>query len=83
MSVMIEIHYKKPENEVREQAISSCVSEYDGEVTYREDDNAESSGIKDGLNIRKVVVDGVELTYNAFRLPDGTINIGRITIPKP
>lgn len=42
MSVMIEVHYKKPENAEREQAISSCVSEYDGEVTYREDDNVES-----------------------------------------
>ncbi len=42
MSVMIEVHYKKPEDKEREQAIMSYVSKYDGEVTYREDDNAES-----------------------------------------
>lgn len=35
-----------------------------------------------GLNIRKVIVDGVELTFHAFKLPDGTINIGRITLPR-
>ena len=31
-----------------------------------------------GLNVRFVTVDGVRLQYNAFRLPDGTVNIGRI-----
>lgn len=34
--------------------------------------------LSDGLNIRFVNVDGVRLQYNAFKLPDGTVNIGRI-----
>jgi len=44
------------------------------------------AGVKDtlpeGLKIGKVTVDGVECTYNAFKLPDGTVNVGRITTPK-
>lgn len=31
-----------------------------------------------GLNVRFVNVDGVRLQYNAFKLPDGAVNIGRI-----
>lgn len=42
MSVIIEVYYKKPENEEREHAISECASEYNGAITFREDDNAES-----------------------------------------
>lgn len=34
--------------------------------------------LTDGLNVRFVNVDGVRLQYNAFKLPDGTVNIGRI-----
>ena len=35
--------------------------------------------ISPGLNKGTTVVDGVEIDYHAFRLADGTINIGRIT----
>ncbi len=34
--------------------------------------------LSDGLNVGFVTVDGVSLQYNAFKLPDGTVNIGRI-----
>ena len=34
--------------------------------------------LSSGLNVRFVTVDGVRLQYNAFKLPDGTVNIGRI-----
>ncbi len=34
--------------------------------------------LSSGLNVRFVNVDGVRLQYNAFKLPDGTVNIGRI-----
>lgn len=34
--------------------------------------------LSNGLNVRTVTVDGVKLQYNAFKLPDGTVNIGRI-----
>jgi len=37
------------------------------------------STIREGLNVRSVNMGGVELDFHAFRLPDGTINIGRIT----
>ena len=36
------------------------------------------AGLSDGLNVRFVTVDGVRLQYNVFKLPDGTVNIGRI-----
>jgi len=52
-------------------------------ITAITDDlNAAASSLKAGLNIREVIVDGVELTCNAFKLPDGIINVGRITVPK-
>jgi len=42
MSVMIEVRYKKPANSERERGIVECVSDYDGALTYREDDTADS-----------------------------------------
>lgn len=36
------------------------------------------SDLSDGLNVRFVNVDGMRLQCNAFKLPDGTVNIGRI-----
>jgi uncharacterized protein RhaS with RHS repeats len=52
-------------------------------ITAITDDlNAAASELNAGLNIRKVIVDDVELTYNAFKLPNGLINVGRITIPQ-
>ncbi|MBB1627415.1 filamentous hemagglutinin [Achromobacter sp. UMC71] len=40
------------------------------------------AGIREGQYTGSVVVDGVKLDYSAFKLPDGTINVGRITPPK-
>ena len=45
-------------------------------------DIAERTDIVDGLNQGTVNVDGVPVDYHAFRLPNGTINIGRITGPR-
>jgi hypothetical protein len=42
MSIMIEVHYRKPVNSTREKAIISWVSRYSGELTFREDDAANS-----------------------------------------
>jgi hypothetical protein len=39
---MIEIYYRKPASPRREQAIGACVSEFDGKVTYRENDSDNS-----------------------------------------
>jgi len=36
------------------------------------------TNLSNGLNVRYVTVGGVRLQYNAFKLPDGTVNIGRI-----
>lgn len=38
--------------------------------------------IVNGLNKGTVNVNGVPVDYHAFRLPDGTVNIGRITGPR-
>ena len=37
--------------------------------------------LPDGLYEGSVNINGVRLDYNAYRLPDGTINVGRITTP--
>jgi RHS repeat-associated protein len=37
--------------------------------------------IPPGLTQRTITVNGTSITYNAYRLPDGTVNIGRITVP--
>jgi len=44
--------------------------------------NKVGAGIRDGQYTGSVIVDGVRLDYSAFRLPNGTINVGRITPPK-
>ena len=41
------------------------------------------AALNQGRNIRNVVVDGVGITYIAFRFEDGAINVGRITLAKP
>jgi hypothetical protein len=47
-----------------------------------EADLAASSGVLSaGLNIRTVVVGGQEIIYNVFQLPNGVLNVGRITLP--
>jgi hypothetical protein len=47
-----------------------------------EDLSNAASNLVDGLNKRSVIVNGIPLDYVAFKLPDGTINIGRITPPR-
>jgi RHS repeat-associated protein len=42
------------------------------------DDLPSASSLPDGLNIRFVMVDNVRLQYNAYKLPNGIVNIGRI-----
>jgi hypothetical protein len=45
------------------------------------DITANAYAIGPGLNIRTVTVAGKVLTYNAYKLPSGVINVGRITLP--
>jgi len=47
----------------------------------RKDLEEKGSDILPGLNKGTVSVDGRLFDYNAYRLPDGTINVGRITVP--
>lgn len=42
---------------------------------------ANLNAITAGLNVRTIIVSGQQLTYNAFKLPSGVINVGRITLP--
>jgi len=39
------------------------------------------TSLKDGLYNGRVNVNGVDVDYAAYKLPDGTINVGRITTP--
>jgi len=41
-----------------------------------------AASLRSGMNVRTVQVNGIDLTVNAYRLPDGTINVGRITTPR-
>jgi len=52
------------------------------QIAITEDINNAVSSLVEGLNKRSVIVDGITLDYVAFKLPDGTINIGRITPPR-
>jgi hypothetical protein len=42
---------------------------------------ANAAAINAGLNVRSITVGGQQITYHAFRLPNGVINVGRITLP--
>ncbi|MFM7856152.1 MAG: hypothetical protein ACKPCM_06900, partial [Pseudanabaena sp.] len=57
------------DREIVQQSIENDLSKAAGELT-------------DGLNKRSVVVDGITLDYSAYKLPDGTVNVGRITPPR-
>lgn len=78
------IQFGKGTNQVSHafRHIDGVVDQTKAVTAITNDLNAAASVIKSGNNIRKLVVDGVEVTYNAFRLPDGTINVGRITVPR-
>jgi hypothetical protein len=41
---------------------------------------ANLGAITAGLNVRPITVAGQNLVYHAFKLPDGVINVGRITL---
>ncbi|MNS95100.1 hypothetical protein D3C86_1425370 [compost metagenome] len=41
-----------------------------------------ASSLQQGQYTGSVVVNGVKLDYSAFKLPNGTINVGRITPPR-
>lgn len=42
MSMMIEVWYRKPQDVEREHAIRTCVSDFGGELTCREDEGENS-----------------------------------------
>jgi hypothetical protein len=78
------IQFGKDANQVYHafRHIEGIVDKSKAIAAITDDLNAAAGSLQAGLIIRKVIVDGVELTYNAFKLPDGIINVGRITIPK-
>jgi hypothetical protein len=39
---MVEVMYRKPVNSARELAITSCISNFDGQITFREADTGET-----------------------------------------
>jgi hypothetical protein len=48
----------------------------------KNDLNGAAGILTEGLNKRSVIVDGITLDYSAYKLPDGKINVGRITPPR-
>jgi len=50
------------------------------EQAIRNDLAGNESTLPQGLTTRQVTVSGRTLQYNAFKLPGGTINVGRITV---
>jgi RHS repeat-associated protein len=46
------------------------------------DISSRASSMKDGLNNDRVNVNGTQVDYASYKFPDGTINVGRITIPR-
>ena len=57
-------------------------SRADVRTAIQKDLTHSSSSIQKGLNKRFVTVGGVRIDYHAYRMPDGTVNIGRITTPR-
>ncbi|MEO8392107.1 MAG: RHS repeat-associated core domain-containing protein [Chloroflexota bacterium] len=52
------------------------------ESSVRMDLNVNASKIVSGFPLnRMITVNGTNITYTAFRLPNGVINVGRITVP--
>lgn len=51
----------------------------DVQAAIRQDLSESANLLQEGLNVRTVRVGDVEVTYNAFRFSDDTINVGRIT----
>jgi hypothetical protein len=52
------------------------------ESAIRQDLNKAAKSLSAGQYNGSVVVNGTKLDYSAFKLKDGTINVGRITPPK-
>lgn len=50
------------------------------EQAIRQDLAGKESSLPQGLTKGQVSVGGKTLEYNAYKLPDGTINVGRITV---
>ncbi|MCD6035591.1 MAG: hypothetical protein K0R63_1332 [Rickettsiales bacterium] len=44
--------------------------------------NSMAQSMPQGIYNGSVVVNGTKFDYNAFKLPNGTVNVGRITIPQ-
>jgi RHS repeat-associated protein len=51
------------------------------EAAVQADLTANLGAISPGLNVRTITVGGQQITYTAFKLPNGVINVGRITLP--
>lgn len=54
----------------------------DVRIVIQKDLSQNMDAIREGFNARSVDVGGVRLDFRAFRLPDGTINVGRITLSR-
>jgi len=56
------------------------ISKQAAETAIRNDLAGKEASLSQGLTKGQVNVGGKTLEYNAFKLPDGTINVGRITV---
>ena len=79
-----DLHFGRNQNQV-EHAFRHTdklgLSRSDIRTAIQRDISKNATNVGAGSNTRTIVVNGVRLTYNAHRLPNGSINVGRITGP--
>ncbi len=49
----------------------------------RSDLSSMAANMQNGLYNGRVVINGIQVEYAAYKLPSGVINVGRITVPRP
>ncbi len=80
------IQFGKVENQVSHTFRHVEKAGFDRQVVQdaiKQDLSQAAKSLSNGPYNGSVVVNGTKLDYTAFKLSDGTINVGRITPPKP
>lgn len=80
------IQFGKVENQVSHTFRHIEAAGFDRQVVesaIKQDLSKAAESLSKGQYNGSVVVNGTKLDYSAFKFPDGTINVGRITPPRP
>jgi len=60
---------------------ATCLNPEDVQGAIKSD-IGNGGNLQSGSNTRYIEVDGKTLRYNAYKLPDGTINVGKIVVER-